>query len=395
MRKILLPTIDYPPARGGVARYIGAILKTYPDQVLLLPLKKWQWKKISNLVIFLAWRVRGYDAIWVHQVLPVGTAAMIVKKITKKPYVVFLHGLDFDLARRSSWKRALTRRVLGSADRIVTNSQALATEVRAFVDLSREPLVIYPTVSDELITASKLPRTTSEKINLQKLGELALGVSRAATSMFIASNPRLLDPSLRQDGGTTGATHQTLSKGEGSRRLGMELRLLTVARLVERKGHLKVLDALEKFPNTTYHIVGDGPMLSAIQAKVKELGLGARVTITTNAGDEQLPDIYRAADVFVMPTTKTEHDREGFGIVYLEAQLFGVPVIATRHPGVDEAVHDGEGGILVSDTLQELLAALERLKDQTTRSKFGARGRASVTHYFTREQQMYKLRELL
>jgi phosphatidylinositol alpha-1,6-mannosyltransferase len=173
------------------------------------------------------------------------------------------------------------------------------------------------------------------------------------------------------------------------------LHLLTVARLVERKGHLKVLDALAKVPNATYHIVGDGPMLGAIQAKVNELGLGDRVTITTNAGDEQLPDIYRAADVFVMPTTKTEHDREGFGIVYLEAQLFGVPVIATRHPGVDEAVHDGEGGILVSDSPQELLAALERLKDQTTRSKFGARGRASVTHYFTREQQMYKLLELL
>ena len=375
MRKILLPTIDYPPARGGVARYIGAILKTYPDQVVLLPLKKWQWKKLGNLVIFLAWKVRRYDAIWVHQVLPVGTAAMIVKKITKKPYVVFLHGLDFDLARRSSWKRALTRRVLGSADRIVTNSQALATEVRAFVDLSREPLVIYPTVSDELITASKLPRTTSEKINLQKLGELALGVSRAATPLFVST--------------------KTLTDGEGSTGRGTGLRLLTVARLVERKGHLKVLDTLAKVPNATYHIVGDGPMLGAIQAKVNELGLGDRVTITTNAGDEQLPDIYRAADVFVMPTTKTEHDREGFGIVYLEAQLFGVPVIATRHPGVDEAVHDGEGGILVSDTLQELLAALERLKDQTARSKFGARGRASVTHYFTREQQMYKLLELL
>jgi glycosyltransferase involved in cell wall biosynthesis len=375
MRKILLPTIDYPPARGGVARYIGAILKTYPDQVALLPLKKWQWKKIGNLVIFLAWRVRGYDAIWVHQVLPVGTAAMIVMKITKKPYVVFLHGLDFDLARRSSWKRALTRRVLSSADRIVTNSQALATEVRAFVDLSREPLVIYPTVSDELITVSKLPRTTSEKINLQKLGELALGVSRAATPLFVST--------------------KTLTKGEGSTGRGTGLHLLTVARLVERKGHLKVLDALAKVPNATYHIVGDGPMLGAIQAKVNELGLGDRVTITTNAGDEQLPDIYRAADVFVMPTTKTEHDREGFGIVYLEAQLFGVPVIATRHPGVDEAVHDGEGGILVSDSPQELLAALERLKDQTTRSKFGARGRASVTHYFTREQQMYKLLELL
>lgn len=370
MSRILLPTIDFPPARGGVARYIGAILKTYPDQVTLLPLKKWQWKKLSNLILLFAWRIRGYDALWVHQVLPAGTAAMIVKKLTGKPYVVFLHGLDFDLARRNSWKRALTKRILSSAARVVTNSQALATEVRTFVELGREPLVIYPTLTDELVAASKLPQT-QQKVNLKKLGELALGVSRTATPMFVAAEA----PAIRV--------------------LAAELRLLTVARLVERKGHLKVLDALTHIPEATYHIVGDGPMLGTIQAKIQKLGLQDRVRITTDATDDALPEIYRAADMFVMPTTKSERDREGFGIVYLEAQLFGVPVIATNHPGVDEAVKDGEGGVLIADRPEDLVAALRRLNNPTVRSKLGARGRARVLHEFTREQQMYKLRELL
>lgn len=367
MLKILLPTIDYPPARGGVARYIGAIVKTYPDQVTLLPLKKWQWKKGGNLLLLLAWKTRSYDAIWIHHVLPVGTAAMILKKLTKKPYVVFLHGLDFDLARRNAWKRALLKRVLSHADRIVTNSQALATEVREFVELSREPLVVYPTLEDQFIEAAKLPRQPAGKVNLQKLGELALGISRSATPMF-ASMKNGNDKSLR---------------------------LLTVARLVERKGHLKVLEAMAQIPETSYHIVGDGPMRSMIERKIIELKLGERVTLSTDVTDEQLPEVYREADVFTMPSTKSEHDREGFGIVYLEAQLFGLPVIATKHPGVDEAVLDGEGGLLIGDSTDELVAAIERLKDQAVRSKFGARGRDWVLREFNRVQQMYKLRELL
>ena len=372
MLRILLPTIDFPPARGGVARYIGAIVKTYPDQVKLLELKR---VKLDNLVLRLIFQAKTYDAIWTHHVLPIGTAAYIAKRFTGKPYVVFLHGLDFDLARRNSWKRWLAKLVLGSASRIVTNSQALATEVRAFVELSREPLVVFPTLEDQFIEAAKSSRGPRDKVNLQKLAELAIGVSRPGTSMFVAN--------------------QTLSEGEGPRKLGMGLRLLTVGRLVERKGHLKVIQALTKLPDVTYHIVGDGPLRADLQKLVTSLDLDARVKFTTHATDDQLPDIYRAADIFVMPTYKSELDREGFGIVYLEAQLFGVPVIATRYPGVDEAVHGGEGGLLIGEKPEDLLDAINRLKDPVVRSKFGARGRAWVEREFNREQQMYKLRELL
>jgi phosphatidyl-myo-inositol dimannoside synthase len=338
MPKILLPTIDYPPARGGVARYIGAIAKTFPDQVQILPLKTKM--KLGAIVANLLWSSRSFEAIWTHHVLPIGTAALVVQKIVKKPYVVFLHGLDFDLARRNAWKRALLRRVLTSADRVVTNSEALASEVRSFVELDRTPLAVYPTLEDKFIEAAQAPR---------KLGERGV----------------------------------------------RPLCLLTVARLVERKGHLKVLEALKHIPEATYHIVGDGPMFGDIAKAVNELGLQDRVRISRNVSDDELPDMYREADVFVMPTSKTKNDREGFGIVYLEAQLFGLPVIATRHPGVDEAVRDGEGGLLIGDTLNELISAIERLEDATVRGKFGSRGRFWVEREFNREQQMHKLRELL
>lgn len=364
MSKILLPTIDYPPARGGVARYIGAIVKTYPEQVTLLPLRKKM--KTGDLILRLLFKAQGYDAIWTHHALPIGTAAMLVKKLIKKPYVVFLHGLDFDLARRNAWKRYLLKAVLTNADRVVTNSEALATEVRGFLQSYQTPLVVYPTLQDEFIEAVK-SSSSGEKINLQKLGELAVGVARSETPMIVT----------------------TSQAGQGP------LRLLTVARLVERKGHLKVIQAVQQNPDLTYHIVGDGPLLKGLQTMVRSFGLEDRIKFTTDASDEQLPEIYRSADIFVMPTYKSELDREGFGIVYLEAQLFGLPVIATRHPGVDEAIRDGEGGLLIGETPEDLAAAINRLKDPDIRRKFGARGRAWVEHEFNREQQMYKLRELL
>lgn len=348
-----------------MARYIGAILKTYPDQVTLLPLKK--KLKVGNVVLQLIFKVRSYDAIWTHHILPIGTAAMIAKVFTKKPYVIFLHGLDFDLARNHLWKRDIAKKVLQSADRVVTNSEALASEVRAFAQSDRTPIVIYPTLEDQFIEAAKQPAKLGDKVNLQKLGELALGVSRAATPMFIPNKKTTDQP----------------------------LRLLTVSRLVERKGHLKVLEVLKELPGMTYHIVGDGPYFGTIAKAINDHGLQDRVRMSRNVSDEDLPGVYREADIFVMPTTKTETDREGFGIVYLEAQLFGLPVIATLHSGVDEAIRDGEGGLLIGDAPQELVTAIQRLKDPSVRSKFGARGRLWVEREFNREQQMYKLRELI
>lgn len=363
MSKILLPTIDYPPARGGVARYINAIMHTFPNEVTLLPIKH---LKLDHLVWKLLWHARGYEVIWVHHVLPIGTAAMIVKRLVKKPYSVFLHGLDFDLARRNAWKRWLLKSVLVSADHVVANSDALAKEIQAFAGLVTRPLTVYPPLEDQFVQAAQA--TPKSVVNLRKLSELAVGVARQQTPMLVRSRAHGVQAPLR---------------------------LLTVARLVERKGHLKVIAALKQLPEVVYTIIGDGPMRSRLEEAVAAAHVSDRVTIKTEVTDDQLPDEYRSADIFVMPTTKSAHDREGFGIVYLEAQAFGLPVIATKQPGVDEAVQAGEGGVLIDDTLEAFVAAVERLKNQAFRSTLGARGRARVLREFTREQQMYKLRNLL
>ncbi len=327
MPRILLPTIELPGARGGIARYIDAIAKTIPD-VEVAP-----WSKSRSV------ESKGYDAVWVHHVLPIGTQAWLQRLRGGTPYVVFLHGMDFDLARRNVWKRFLTRRILRGATRVVTNSRALAGEVAAFADIPM-PMVVYPCVSDDMVAAAAIP-------------------------------PSHHPPS------TT-------------------LRLLTVGRLVERKGHMKVLDAIADMPDVTYAIVGDGPMRGAITRRIEELGLRDRVTLHADVADDALPEYYRNADVFVMPASQSAGDREGFGIVYLEANLFGLPVIACKTPGVDEAVVDGETGVLIDDTPVALRDALSRFShDREFSVTLGQQGRERVLADFTRETQFATLRALL
>jgi glycosyltransferase involved in cell wall biosynthesis len=331
MERILLPTPDYPPKRGGVARFLESLVNTFPNirvEVLnALPGYKDMLKDFWN-------RRKTFDVILVSHVLPVGTAALLYRLCTGTQYDVILHGLDFDLGRSTVKRSVVMWLVLRFARRVFTNSKALAAEVKSFS--KRSMIVLYPCVPPGLIEAAAL-----------------------------------VTPA-----------HQRLDAGES-------IKLLTVSRLVERKGHLKVLDAILDLPNVQYTIVGDGQMRKSIQDKIEALGLQDRVTMLQHVSDGKLPELYGSHDVFVMPTTKTPTDREGFGIVYIEAGLFGLPVIATNQPGVDEAVIDGETGLLIEDTAEDLKAALERLvHDRELRLTLGKAGRSRVLAEFVSDVTM-------
>jgi len=336
MSKILLATLDYPPQRGGVARYLSAITKTFPDVFEVL---YWQGSVPRGLALVKElWKhSKDKKEIWLSHIVPVGTAAMILHFFTGKKYTVILHGMDFDLARRSLWRSWLTWLILRMAERVITNSKALAQEVTDFCSV--KPLVVYPSVSDEMLDASSHPE-----------------------------------------------------RSEGSH---SQLRLLTVARLVKRKGHDIVIEAIKKMDDIQYTIVGDGPELENLRKLIHHHKLQDVVEIHTNISDKDLAGFFRAADVFIMPTRKTEHDREGFGIVYLEAGLFELPVIAMNHPGVDEAVMNNTTGILIEKE-KDLAGAITRLKIETSeRKRMGKAGREFVLAGFTRESQMDKLNALI
>ncbi len=162
--------------------------------------------------------------------------------------------------------------------------------------------------------------------------------------------------------------------------------LLTVARLVPRKGIDTVLQALppllDRSPDLQYWIVGDGPARASLAHQSQELGLKHAVRFMDSVSDSELPDIYRRATVFVMPSRADYHagSVEGFGIVYLEASASGLPVVAARSRGAAEAVLENQTGLLVHpDDPQTLAHALLRLlNDPALRQRMGRAGRRWV-----------------
>lgn len=129
--------------------------------------------------------------------------------------------------------------------------------------------------------------------------------------------------------------------------------LLTVARLVKRKGQqhmIRVLpELMRRIPGIKYLLVGDGENRRELESLAADLGVSESVIFAGEASDEELADYYAAGDLFVM-TSDVDPGRgvvEGFGIVYLEANAQGKPVVGFRSGGVPDAVIHGETGLLV------------------------------------------------
>jgi glycosyltransferase involved in cell wall biosynthesis len=374
MSRILLPTPDAPPKRGGVARYIGAILRARRDvDVHVLSDRE----GTLGTLLFLMQYLRAHDdvrEIWTHHVLPVGTACFFLSfflgcfRRSVPSYTVFLHGLDFDMARRNAWKRWLTRCILRRARAIVVNSEGLRAEVEAFSGRN-DVGVLYPCVAQELVDASEHTRKGLVHRTPEELAKLLASALATTAGVGISSS----------------TTH---ANGP--------VRLLTVARLVARKGHEKVLRALSRVPRVAYTIVGDGPELDHLRNIAEDEGVIDRVQFLTEISDEELPALYVAHDIFVMPTTKHAYDREGFGIAYAEAGLFGLPCIATDISGVNEVIEDGITGMLISDTPDALVSALTRLVESPgLRSRMGTAARVRVLAHFTEACFRERLARLL
>jgi len=168
--------------------------------------------------------------------------------------------------------------------------------------------------------------------------------------------------------------------------------ILTVGRLVERKGHEVVLRALpmvlKRFPNVIYQIVGNGSMEKKLHHLVDEMKLRKNVEFYGEVNN--IKHFYQNCDMFIMPSRFIEEkgDVEGFGLVYLEANFFGKPVVAGRAGGVSDAVIDGVTGILVDPENAEEIAnaIIKLLENPELAHKLGEQGRQRVVTEFTWER---------
>jgi len=158
--------------------------------------------------------------------------------------------------------------------------------------------------------------------------------------------------------------------------------LLTVSRLTRRKGHDRVLEAmpaiLARCPNAQYVIAGHGPEQPRLQALAAASGVISHVTFVGRVSNADIVLLMQAADVFVHPNRELENgDLEGFGLVLLEANACGTPVIAGNSGGAPEAIDDGATGFLVDPNRPQEIASrvIELLEDAPRRTEMGEAGR--------------------
>jgi phosphatidylinositol alpha-1,6-mannosyltransferase len=162
--------------------------------------------------------------------------------------------------------------------------------------------------------------------------------------------------------------------------------LLSVSRLVSKKGIDTTVKAfaevLEDHPSSRYVIVGDGEQKEELLQLAANLGIADSVQFAGSIPHHH-PDLihyYNACDVFVQPSKTEKFNVEGFGIVFLEANACGKPVVGSLSGGIPNAVVDGETGILVKErNPHALAAAISKLFDNPDlAAQMGTAGRQRV-----------------
>lgn len=166
-------------------------------------------------------------------------------------------------------------------------------------------------------------------------------------------------------------------------------RVLTVGRLVEKKGHDTLIRAggLLRDQGVAFRlrIAGDGPEWGRLQRLVHELDLAGHVTFLGPVSTVEVKAEYGSAAVFALACRQLQNgDRDGLPNVLLEAMVQGLPVVATGQPGIAEAVEHGRTGLLVApDSPAALADALGRvLTDPELARRMGARAHDSVRERF-------------
>lgn len=345
--KTVLLTLEYAPFKGGVANYYENLVKYWPAEIEVL--KKENLIKEGVLTPWLKafFSLRNYlkkypdSQVLIGQVLPLGTVAWLNYLLNPYKYSVFLHGMDFSFALRKKRKAVLMYRSLRKADKIICANSHVANLVKEWKnDLASKIVICNPGIDNHDIP---------EKNSLKDKYDL--------------------------DGKTI---------------------LLSLGRLVKRKGVDKVLEALMKFDEEfkdkiVYIIAGQGEeekYLKNLAAKLK-----TKVIFTGGVSEEDKWGLLDLCDIFIMPAREINGDFEGFGIVYLEANLCGKAVIAGRSGGISDAVSHNESGILVDpENVEEIGEGIKSLiNNPEERKRLGLAGKERAVKNFKWSEQISKL----
>jgi phosphatidylinositol alpha-1,6-mannosyltransferase len=268
--------------------------------------------------------------------LPEGVMGLALRALTGVPFLCYVHGEDVGTASTSREQSWLIRRVFGRAACVLANSRNTAR-------ILREQWGLAP----------------------QRLAVLHPGVD---TGRFV---PAGRSPAVR-------------------RRLGWGERpvVLTAGRLQKRKGQdhmIRALPAVRRaFPDVLYAVVGGGEERAALEGLAAREGVAAHVQFLGEVADAELIRCYQQCDLFALPNRQVGRDIEGFGMVLLEAQACGRPVLAGASGGTAETMRVPETGRVVccEDPGRLAAAVVELLGDPGRLDRMGAAGRRWVVERF-------------
>lgn len=177
--------------------------------------------------------------------------------------------------------------------------------------------------------------------------------------------------------------------------------LLTVARLVEKKGIEFALAALSLMPSrekVKYRIVGEGPLEEVFKALVAELGISHLVEFLGSKTKDQVIEEMKRADAFVLTSvTAPSGDQEGVPVALTEAHAMGLPAISTYHSGIPELVLHEKTGLLANEKdIQTTAANLEALCSNTQlRLEYGRNARLRAEEEFNIQVLNDRLAEII
>ena len=284
-------------------------------------------------------RPGGYDVLHAH-FGPVGESFRFARELWRAPLFVSFHGYDFTTLPRQHGAR-MYEKLFAAADVVTANSEFTRARV---AQLGCPP---------------------------EKLRQLPVGLDLDIFP-FVARVRQAHEP----------------------------VRLLTVARLVEIKGHQYALHAVARLRarhrDVCYDVVGDGPLRRELEQLVAELDLGDAVTLHGARDGTFVRKLMAQSHLALLASVNVEGDAEGQGLFLQEAQACGLPVVATQHGALPEGMVPGESGFLVPERDVEALA--ERLAFLVTHpeswAEMGRCGRAFVERRYDIGQLNTELVEL-
>jgi len=180
-----------------------------------------------------------------------------------------------------------------------------------------------------------------------------------------------------------------------------EWRFVQACRLIEKKGLPTTLSAFAEFnaryPQSTLTIAGEGPLLEELQMLACQLKIDNRVTFSGLLSQNKLRELFYASHIFLHPSeTGRDGNQEGVPNSMLEAMASGLPVFATTHGGIPEAIENGISGVLVAECDHTALAQalLGTVQDRHLLARLARHGSQAVGEKFDQRAQVRRLEDI-